>query len=54
MQLGVPISLPDCGLWGALVVKTTCRADQIEGLVNAVLERAGGAKIADVGARVTS
>ena len=44
MQLGEPLSLPDCGLWGALIA----------GLVNAVLERAGGAKIADVGARVTS
>lgn len=46
MQLGEPISLPDCGLWGTLIVKTTCRGG-FEGLVNDVLEMAGDAKLAD-------
>ena len=47
MQLGEPISLPGCGLWGSLVVKTNCQADQIEGFVNAMLELAGGANVAE-------
>jgi hypothetical protein len=41
MQLGEPISLPDCGLWGMVAPAANCRMDQLAGMLSVVTEIAG-------------